>query len=298
MAGRNCVVRIIRHRVRRLALPVDRRKGKVRNMANERAAKSRRLQTAGSVLLLAIAAGLAAEEPTPAALAGFQTYVSHVDSRIAKQDGSEDRFLAPVDRARLRRGDVVTEQLTPTTGLELPGALIHDWRGTAFFPGATGADFERVLRDFEAYPRSYAPEVVRANVLLQQGDHYEITMRVVQHHILTFVMDGTYDVTFGRLDAQHRYCVSRNTLISEISQAGTAQEHALSASEEHGFLWRMTTYWNYEEGDGGLYIQIESISLTRSIPVGLGWAIGPFVESVPRESLEFTLRATRNALKK
>jgi hypothetical protein len=60
----------------------------------------------------------------------------------------------------------------------------------------------------------------------------------------------------------------------------------------------MTTYWNYEEGDGGLYIQIESISLTRSIPVGLGWAIGPFVESVPRESLEFTLRATRNALKK
>ena len=66
-------------------------------MANKRAAKSRWLQKAGSVLLLAIAAGLAAEEPTPEALAGFQTYVSRVDSRIAKQDGSEDRFLAPVD---------------------------------------------------------------------------------------------------------------------------------------------------------------------------------------------------------
>ncbi len=267
-------------------------------MANKRAAKSRWLQKAGSVLLLAIAAGLAAEEPTPEALAGFQTYVSRVDSRIAKQDGSEARFLAPVDRARLRRGDIVTQQLTPATGLELPGALIHDWRGAAFFPGATAADFERVLRDFDAYPKSYSPQVLRARAIVQQGDQYQVTMRVMQHHILTFVMDGTYDVSFGRLDAQHQYCVSRSTEISEISQAGTAQEHALSPREEHGFLWRMNTYWNYEEADGGLYIQIESVSLTRSIPVGLGWAIGPFVESVPRESLEFTLRATRDALKK
>ena len=298
MAGRDCGVRNLRYRVMRRALSIDRRIGKVKSMTNRPGAKSQWLQTAGAAVLLAMAAGLAAEEPTPDALAGFQTYVSHVDSRIAKQDGSPDRFLAPADRVRLREGDVVTEQLTPAAGLELPGALIHDWRGTAFYPGATAADFERVLRDFEAYPQSYSPQVARTTVLLDQGDRYEVTMRVVQHHILTFVMDGTYDVTFGQLDAQHRYCVSRSTQISEISQAGTAQEHALSPSEEHGFLWRMNTYWNYGEGDGGLYIQIESVSLTRSIPVGLGWAIGPFVESVPKESLEFTLRATRDALKK
>jgi hypothetical protein len=47
-----------------------------------------------------------------------------------------------------------------------------------------------------------------------------------------------------------------------------------------------------------LYMQVESISLTRSIPTGLGWAVRPYVESVPRESLEFTLRAASNALKK
>ena len=68
-------------------------------------------------------------------------------------------------------------------------------------------------------------------------------------------------------------------------------------SEEHGFLWRLNTYWSYEERDGGLYMQVESVSLTRAIPTGLGWAVGPFVESVPRESLEFTLRAACNALR-
>ena len=63
-------------------------------------------------------------------------------------------------------------------------------------------------------------------------------------------------------------------------------------------MWRLNTYWSYEERDGGLYLQIESVSLSRSIPTGLGWAIGPFVESVPRESLEFTLHKTCEALKK
>jgi hypothetical protein len=63
-------------------------------------------------------------------------------------------------------------------------------------------------------------------------------------------------------------------------------------------LWRLTNYWSYEERDGGLYMQIESVSLARSIPAGLGWAIGPFVESVPKESLEFTLGKTREALGK
>jgi hypothetical protein len=267
-------------------------------MTNERRTKWRWLQTSGAVLLLAMATGLAAEKPTPEALAGFQTCVDRVEARLAKQHGSQDSFLAPVDRARLKDGQFVIEQLTPATGVELPGALIHDWRGTAFLPGATLADYERVLRDFEAYPRHWAPEVVQVSMLQQQGDHYQVAMRMMQHHIFTVVLDATYDVTFSRLDAQHGSSVSRSTKIAEIEAPGTARERALDADEEHGFLWRMNTYWSYEERDGGLYIQIESITMTRSVPTGLGWAIGPFIESIPRQSLEFTLRATRDALKK
>jgi hypothetical protein len=86
--------------------------------------------------------------------------------------------------------------------------------------------------------------------------------------------------------------------VAEIAAAGTRDEHALSAAEEHGFLWRQNTYWSYAERDGGLVVQVESVSLSRAIPKGLAWAVGPFVESVPRESLEFTLRSVCSALKK
>lgn len=176
--------------------------------------------------------------------------------------------------------------------------MLHHWRGTAFAPGATAADFERLMRKFSAYPQLYAPQVLQCRVLGEQGDLYQVKMRVRQQHVLTVVMDTTYDIAFGRLDPRHGYSIARSTQISEIDGAGTRSERALSAAEEHGFLWRQNTYWSYEERDGGLYMQIESISLTRSIPYGLGWAIRPFVESVPRESLAFTLRSTCDALRK
>jgi hypothetical protein len=123
-------------------------------------------------------------------------------------------------------------------------------------------------------------------------------MRVRQRHVITVVMDTEYAVEFGRAGVGQGWSVSRSTRIAEIEGAGTSKERALSAAEEHGFLWRQNTYWSYEERDGGLYMQVESVSLTRAIPVGLGWAVRPFVESVPRESLEFTLRAVCGALKK
>ena len=290
-------MRIIHRRVRRLGLREARLKGKVPSMTGERSAKARGIR-AGAALLLALAAGAAAERPGPEAVAGFNSHIEGVESRLAAQHQSAGAFLAPEDTARLRNGESIIEKLTPASGPDLPGAMLHDWRGTAFVPGATAADFERVMRNFDGYPRIYAPEVLRAKVLGQQGDRYQATMRVRQKHVLTVVMDTSYAVGFGRLDAQHGYSISRSTSIAEIAGAGTTHERALGPSEEHGFLWRLNTYWSYAEADGGLYIQIESVSLTRSIPAGLGWAIGPFVESVPRESLEFTLQATRDALKR
>ena len=251
------------------------------------------------LLLMAAASGCAVGEPAPAAMSGFDAYVGGLEARLARQHGSGDSFFAGsiASAGRLRRGELIVEQLTPAGG-GLPGAMLHHWRGTAFAAGATAADFERLMKDFDAYPRRFSPQVIRASVLTQRGDRLQASMRVRQKHVITVVMDTSYDVSFGRLDGQHGYSVSRSTRISEIDSPGTSKEQVLNASEEHGFLWRLNTYWSYEERDGGLYMQVESVSLTRSIPTGLGWAVRPYVESVPRESLEFTLRAVCNALKK
>ena len=251
----------------------------------------------GLWILLALPGSIFAQ-PSPEAVASFHSYAGVVEARLAHQHQSSTEFLAREDDAGLQRGELLIEELTPSGGKPLPGALLHDWRGTAFVPGATAADFVRLMENFSDYPRLFSSQVLRAKVLTQNGDHFQVKMRMRQKHVITVVLDTTYDVTFARQDARHGTSISRSTRIDEIGSAGTPNERALTPGEAHGFLWRMNTYWSYEQRDGGLYIQVESISLTRSIPRGLGWAVGPFVESIPRESLEFTLLSARNALGK
>jgi hypothetical protein len=243
-------------------------------------------------------------QPTPAAVAAFNVYTQSVESRLNQQHRSAGAFVVlpdsdPVSEAtRLRRGELIIERLTPSTGAEVSGSLLHHWRGAAFVPGAKAQDFERLTQDFTAYPQYFAPQVLRAALIARNGDRMQASMRVRQQHLIPVVMDTGYDITYGRLDSQHGYSSSRSTRIAEIGSPGTSSERALNADEEHGFLWRLNTYWSYEEQDGGLYLQIEAVSLTRSIPRGLGWAIRPYAESIPRDSLEFTLRSTCNALRK
>lgn len=257
-----------------------------------------------TVLILVAAPSSAAGEPPPAAALAFHSYVGAVEARLARQHRNQEAFLvslvAPQSESRLRQGELVLEQLTPSAGEELSGALLHHWRGTAFAAGSKAADFEGLMRSVDEYPRRFSPQVVRAGLVAGQveEDRMRAWMRVRQHHVITVVMDMSYDITFERLDARRGYSMSRSTRISEIDSPGTAAERTLSSSEEHGFLWRLNTYWSYEERDGGLYLQVESVSLSRSIPHGMGWAVRPLVESIPRESLEFTLRSTCNALRK
>lgn len=250
------------------------------------------------LLLLGRGLALSAEEPTAAATAQFNSYISAVEARLAQQHRSHEDLLAREDRQKLQSGEPIIERLTPAHA-ETHGALIHDWRGSAFVAGAKAADFERILQDFGGYPHLFAPEVLRATVLKRKDpDHLQAEMRVKQKHVITVVMDTTYDIAYAHLDPRHGYSASRSTRVDEIADAGTSKEHALSPEESHGFLWRLNSYWTYEETDGGLSMQIESVSLTRSIPAGLGWIVGPFVESVPRESIEFTLRSVCNALRR
>jgi hypothetical protein len=257
----------------------------------------RRVSLAGLVALVALQPPRVRAEESPAAKAAFNAYVSGVEARLKQEHASATSILAPVDTARLRGGDFIVEDLTPGDNKKMDGALLHDWRGTAFVPGAKAADFDRVMKDFAAFPKYFAPQILQTRVLSQDGDDYRITMRVRQKHIITAVLDMDYDTTFVHAGAGG-YSISRSTRVVEIDSPGTPQERTLPPNQDHGFLWQINNYWSYEERDGGLYIQVESVSLSRSIPAGLGWAIGPFIKSVPRESLEFTMHAAYKAMRR
>lgn len=258
-------------------------------------------------ILIPVLAAAADANPRPAANEAFDRYVALTEARINTEEAS-GLFLS-IERLpesehaelqrRLARGEVVIQKLkTEDHGREIaaPGGLIHHWVATAFIPGTTLQQVLALVQDYDHQQEFYSPDVQQSRLISHNGDDFHIFLRFRRAKVLTVVLDTEHDVHYNRIDSYRASSRSISTRIAEVVGAGHAGEHELPAGKDHGFLWRLNSYWRFYQVDGGVYVECEAISLTRDIPAGLGWLIGPFVESVPRESLLFTMTATRKAL--
>jgi hypothetical protein len=174
--------------------------------------------------------------------------------------------------------------------------MIHHWIGTVFIPGATLAQTLALEEDYDHHQDYFRPDVMRSKILYHDGNDFTIELRLYKKKVITTVLDTEHEVHYTLVDSTHAWSRSRTTRIQEVDNAGEKDERLEPVGHDRGFLWRMNTYWRFEERDGGTYVECQSISLTRDIPTGLGWMIGPYVTSVPRESLTFTLATTRSAV--
>ena len=180
--------------------------------------------------------------------------------------------------------------------LEAPGGLIHHWVGDVFIPGASLQQALDLVEDYDHHQDVYKPEVVRSRLVSRERNDFKIFYRLVKHKVITVTLDTEHDVRYTRVDDSHWYSRSVSTRIAEVADAGEPREREKPVGHDGGFLWRLNSYWRFVERDGGVFVECESISLTRDIPTGLGWMVGPFVTSVPKESLERTLVSTRSAV--
>ena len=81
-----------------------------------------------------------------------------------------------------------------------------------------------------------------------------------------------------------------------MENAGSPNETVLPPDTGYGFLWRLNSYWRFQERDGGVCLECRAISLSRDVPFGLGWIFEPIIQTLPKESLIKTLESTRHAL--
>src|ERR1700730_6925834 len=201
--------------------------------------------------------------------------------------------------ADLRRGEVKTRRLeTRENGaaIRCPDGMIHHWASAVFIPGARLPDVLAVLQDYNRHAEYYAPDVERSRLESRDGDHFQAFLRFRRHKVITVVLDTVHDVRYVRDSETHAHSRSSAIRIAQVENPGKSDEREKSPGDDDGFLWRMETWWRMLEDDGGVYVQSEVVSLTREIPAGFGWLIGPFVTSIPKESLTFTLDATRKAV--
>jgi hypothetical protein len=246
-----------------------------------------------------------ASELSPRTAAAFDRYVEAAERRMSGELKSHAAFLW-IDtlesarqrdvRARLQRGEVVTERLRIAEKIDVPDALVHHWVGIVFIPSVHVGDAVRLMQDYDRHAALFTPNVVQSKILGRQGDRFRVFLRFYMKKVMTVTLDTENDAQFVTVAPDRVYSTIRSTRISEVEDAGTPAEKELAPGEGHGFMWRLNTYWRFLERDGGTYVQCESITLSRDVPFGLGWMIKPFITEVPKDSLTFTLQRVRTTL--
>lgn len=254
------------------------------------------------VCLLVMVPGATAAELQPETVQAFDRYIHDTEARLDARYRGGKNFLWCAESAERHKqvlaGEVLSQSWNPGGEMKVPGGLIHDWIGAVFIPGATLDKTLKLLEDYSNHKNIYKPEVMDSKLLSRNDDEFKVYMRLLKKKVLTVVLNTNHDARYYPMDAKRCHSRSYSTRIAEVENAGKPGERELPVGHDHGFLWRLYTYWRQAEADGGVYVECEAISLTRGIPPGLGWLINPIISDLPRESLTKTLLETRNALAK
>ncbi len=235
----------------------------------------------------------------PETVVEFDAYVKDSEGLLQKRIDGEFPFLSigevPERRIALKRGDILIEGLPETP--QIAGGLLHVWEGAVFIPETGVSDVLKVLQDYDRHQEWY-PEVVESKLLSQDGDVFRGYLKLRKKKVLTVVLSTEHEAQYSQVSDKRWYGKSYSTKIAEVKDPDRPDGgKELPVGEDRGFLWRLYAYWFLEESDGGVFVECLSVSLSRRIPFALGWIVKPFVSSMPRESLEGTLQATRMAVK-
>lgn len=203
--------------------------------------------------------------------------------------------FADADRARtVLNGGIVIGGPGPTS---VSGGLIHDWLGSVFIPGATLNQVLAIVQDYDRYSLYFQPEVLDARSLGSRDEYYWSSMRWVKHILfVTAVFDTRHEARYVKIGPHQMYSVDRATAIHEVEDYDLPSEKQVADGAGHGYLWRVYTLSRYEERDGGVFVEMRVIGLTRDVPFAVRWLVNPLVSRLPRELLHTTLRKTRSAV--
>ncbi len=241
-------------------------------------------------------------------LRAWSAYVEATERRIAREIESGSRFLAldfqPFSLAdrelrTIASGGIPVARMATfdPRGREftVDGGAIHHWRGCVLVPGA---NLEEVLSRIAnpGPPDELQEDVLDSAVLGRGPDWLKIYLKLQRSKIVTVVYNTEHLVSYRRHKEGRASSRSEALKIAELEFPNSAREKEKPQGSDHGFLWRLNSYWRYQQVDGGVLVECESLSLSRSVPVLLEFLIRPIINRTARQSMQRTLAELRDRL--
>ncbi|HZU28646.1 MAG TPA: hypothetical protein VFA04_24185 [Bryobacteraceae bacterium] len=248
--------------------------------------------------LLTGAMGLDAADLRDDTLDAYRDYIQQAQTAALR--GGQSRFLwidgSPENLQRVRAGEIVVAPVGRTPR-RVPNGLVHDWIGAAFIPHATLDEVFAIVRDYSRYHDFYGPLVIDSRPFECHPEQCRFELLMANHALFSkSALDGEYSETYTRVGETRWYSIAQSTSMRQIDHYGQADERRLPADEGSGYIWRIFSISRFEERDGGVYVELEAIALSRGIPASLHWFVDPIVRRVARDSLTTSLEKTRVAV--
>jgi putative flippase GtrA len=224
---------------------------------------SRGAAVAVAGLIAATPASAVGAELSNETLAAWNRYVAATELR-------ENRSLDPDTTPFPAYGDQV----------RVAGGTIYDWRGSTWIHGTTvGAIVSTLSRRGIPPPQE---DVLESRVLSRSGDTLNVYLKLIRRTIVTVTYDTEHRVTFTCTTPQ--FAMSRSVSTKIIESGGT----------DHGFLWKLNSYWRYAQVGPNVLVEVRSVSISRDIPLLLRPVAGPIIERIAKDSMDRALSAVRD----
>lgn len=260
-----------------------------------------------TLLCLALAAPTRGSELKQKTADAFERYVERTEMRIRSEEADPAHFLyfdsLPPEQKqsvldRLHEGQVVVQQMHTKDGkeIEVPDGLVHHWLAVGFLPGVTREQALQLAHDYAQQAKIYAPDLQKEELVSHNDAHDVVACRFYRQAIVTVVYNVNFDIDYFVADSSRAYSWSHSVRIAEVQNSGKPDEKEMPVGKDHGYLWRLNLYTSYLEKDGGVYVQIEFLALSRTVPLIFAWLVNPYMRSVPRDYLTHYVVDTRKAL--
>jgi hypothetical protein len=256
--------------------------------------RSRQWIAALLVAVTTVASVAAAELTEPTTVA----YTRYLDTARQTFLATLDRSPTtnPVDVAALK----ATQTLVTPGGedgiISVRGGLIHHWRARILIAGVSLDDVVAVSRSYRDYPEVFGP-IVAATVLSDQGENLEVQFRMKESAAgMSATLDMRSRIRYVRASPTRVYSISTSEEITEVKSVGSPDEHRLQPGRDSGYLWRAASLTRFVQDDGGVYMDMETVGLSRQFPPLLGWFIEPIARRLGRRSVESSVNEFRRAV--
>ena len=259
--------------------------------------------TGSSIVLIAlILICVRPAEPTTVTSKTLQAWnesIQQTRNELAEESCATDRFLL-IDRqpnkvAKIQSGEILAFHGPHGGLLPIPSGLIHHWIGTVFIPNASAANTVRVLQDYDSYAEIYKPAVTRSKLLTRKSDEFTYRLQFAEKGFgLKAGLLGDFRSKYYRLNSTTGYTITESTSLSELANPGTPDERIVPLAASRGYVEGVFTIVRYREATGGLYVEIETLTLSRDIPASVRWMVSPLVQRFSRQVMTGTLDHFRN----